>query len=815
MSAPDQRTDDQRADGFAAGTLLSPASLQDVPSARSTRNPNPHYGSPMTNIHMSCLHPGCQQALGGSSKVSFVSCCGDEGVAGHAAVCLSCFSAPHRKSENKKGLALVQLASRKVGVAASSLDFGEGLPAIKDGQVLAYVTYSSADKTGQLVCVDCWENGARALGERAVPRPAAHRLDLGADQWEEAQVSLQSLVHELPQDVDITRRAAASVMSCESPSVASPPLDSTLYNKVLRILLLDESNPAFMQESLAAFLLNSSVPFLLVEEASRQLRWNAQGRRFDGEVSVADWRRFIDDLQQAVTDLVPVASVKEVDQELARFSGRAAIILEEMTQESVVMVSGMAQRLSVSAQGRLVAVGFDQHLHGFPLTVDPDLLRQQLTDRFAGGGAQRAGFSQLSVASRPEGRPPFAAPPKMLSQPSLQQQDWGAVSDSLQAMGLDKELAQRQELLQQARNRGAQMSPVVPWLEASKVQPETSATQGGSEHDHLTKLFQVHLLASDLQRTTGAHTHVGMALTLFESFKRLRAACVANTKSSSLLWMPDAGGNKAEFDLTAAFTRTLDVCENITYMHAFTSDDLHAYLALAKSYLQQHAPSMVETFQSLKSWILGQKNQFLTSFGIRAPTDPNSKEKALHLALGRLYFVRRQAMSWVPGKGVVTLANIDREIAHYQDSQQDMSRGDAFRKLLADFGFKRVTPQVSALLTVYPNSDTGADNEYEADRKYAQACRDGWKDINSKVECKNCGAANLHSAGYCNKPRRVGLPCQLCYGCSDAPHHEPVCPGANDMVRWSRLAVMFWRERLGTRQNADRTSHGGGAGNGV
>ena len=49
--------------------------------------------------------------------------------------------------------------------------------------------------SGQLVCVDCWENGARALGERAVPRPAAHRLDLGADQWEEAQVSLQSLVH--------------------------------------------------------------------------------------------------------------------------------------------------------------------------------------------------------------------------------------------------------------------------------------------------------------------------------------------------------------------------------------------------------------------------------------------------------------------------------------------------------------------------------------------------------------------------------------------------------------------------------------------
>ena len=115
--------------------------------------------SPLAGVHFHCLL--CSSALGAHNLTPTVLCCGAR-AKGHAGVCLKCFSNPYAK---KEPWPLVQLAALEQGWSKPSAhkeEFGEGLPAVLNGSVVAYVTYGTNDRAGSLICTECWSNGKRA-----------------------------------------------------------------------------------------------------------------------------------------------------------------------------------------------------------------------------------------------------------------------------------------------------------------------------------------------------------------------------------------------------------------------------------------------------------------------------------------------------------------------------------------------------------------------------------------------------------------------------------------------------------------------------
>jgi len=56
----------------------------------------------------------------------------------------------------------VQLAAKHASRQASTVDFGEGRPAIRDDEIICYVTWHSKAKASELICFECWEEVHRA-----------------------------------------------------------------------------------------------------------------------------------------------------------------------------------------------------------------------------------------------------------------------------------------------------------------------------------------------------------------------------------------------------------------------------------------------------------------------------------------------------------------------------------------------------------------------------------------------------------------------------------------------------------------------------
>jgi len=296
----------------------------------------------------------CGTSLGEGrvSPQAFKTCSGS-GATGHAAACLKCFSDPKRKNGPK---ALVQLAAQHAGRQASTLDFGEGRPAIRDDEIICYVTWHSKTKAGELICADCWDEGHRATLPEEIQ-----------DTIEEEEEN----IHELQQELQ------AGLIFC-------PPLgrvelaDMDIMSRFLRLAEIEDSVELRLK-LLRGFLTSLPDPSPLSHLADIHLLGDSDDTF--NETKREDWARFTVAVQETIDEtrlkFNPVATAHSAHSgqdrhrlpfpaDLERFGQQAAIHLEHTM--GVHQVNKLANDLSPQAQGALYMAGFNANAGSFSET---------------------------------------------------------------------------------------------------------------------------------------------------------------------------------------------------------------------------------------------------------------------------------------------------------------------------------------------------------------------------------------------------------------------------------------------------------------
>ena len=369
-SEPEYQTDDESPEAVGSGP--SPAT---------------HKMSPLGKTHFACLL--CAKPLSEGDTATIF--CSGEQEAGHAALCLSCFSSPADKNptrgpEESPCWALAQGVAKVRGWAKpSTQDWGEGLPAYMEhekvpalqgfgdrGRPVAYVRLGSASKAlpPALICVQCWDSGVRASGpaQSAAGEAASGRHGAG---------SFQALL------ADIDHRPLDA--SVEPGPVVTPPRpfgfesESKSISSALKLAATEEL-VILKLEGLGIQLSSLPGDSELVRGATQLLGWDHVRRSFEAEVDLDSWSRFESAMERELARVQvhheqprPVKTSAGWKVALKKFFDKASIILEEPSADSVHQVNQLAGKLTPQLQGMLVFSGFDYSEQRFTASSPEDL----------------------------------------------------------------------------------------------------------------------------------------------------------------------------------------------------------------------------------------------------------------------------------------------------------------------------------------------------------------------------------------------------------------------------------------------------------
>ena len=812
------------------GSADSPASRPSHAHAGSTDSAA---SSPFAGCHFNCLHCGTSLGEGRANSQAFKTCSGS-GPAGHAAACLRCFSNPMSKSGPR---ALVQLAAQHAGKQASTLDFGVGRPAVKEEKIMCYVTWQSKEKTGELICVDCWEGGHRATSSEEI----IHAI-------EEEEEEIRDLHYELQ-----------AGLGCSPPLGRVEMVDTDTMSRFLRLTEMEESLDECLL-LLVEFL--SSLPRLspLANLAGMHLAGNTHDTF--NKTTQEDWTRFRLAVQNTIDEtrlrLDPQAKAHGAHSsqnrirlpfpaDLLRFGQQAAIYLEDPT--GVRQVNKLANDLSDQAQGALYMAGFNtndgafaetQHLmlatqiqrvvtRDLPQPLEVGAIEQDGGTRNRFDGTRAPAPTRAHLTSPPPAIEDHGRWPLQRQQAGMDPRvdpgfDWKNVGIGLEQLGLPADTGAKYEQVIQARlKQTADARAPLGTVGAGK-----DRAQGGSgthvilanahgtegQAQMLEDLFANILQRSDEERTTGI-CNPSLALTIHTDKQQFQHAALKRTKTAEIeksldMWEFDAGLNEVRHRPRLITNTTPST--STRFLTSFTPEDLTAYLVAIRQYIEVHSPSHVSIFRTLKDWIFNRDVGLFSALGIRAPDDPKSKAIAHSSALGRFFVVRYLVL-----RQPRSLAAVDKCLSDYCDSHSFLSKSEATTSLLASLGFVQKGNVGLAQFGHTPLSATFPSPSAQAlaDRAKADALKLAWVDINATSKpCLNCLVSG-HNAGACWKERRAELPCQICLGMgAGSPHSEPNCPGpaANNLADWARVSVILWKQRTGHPLFSGPSRHQGGDG---
>ena len=796
----------------AALSLLSPlmkgSNVQEPPS-------------PWRNTAFSCLV--CSADLGeGQRDTPFILCSGDA-PRGHAAVCTKCFSRSHAK---KAPFPLVQLVARSMcdpddgtWVRASEIDFNDGLPARADqdgnpdpeGAILAYVTYDSSMNSGDMVCPECWEAGSRCLPIRGTKDKKVHSDDIIEDGGH------------LMDDVDAE---PTRVQGLADISVMTSAQEIESIDRFLRLSALEET--ASDKIAAVATMLEDNV---LAPSLSHLVKHHLEWNETESVPACTDfdsaWGSMLSAAQRRLQSLRAntIASSAPWQDSLRKFVSKSVILLESASPSTIAQVNRLASALPPTAQGCLLAASFSPDAQAF-METDHSVLATKLSDvmhllpvsqRIS---SQAQSTQHVSLDGQLAPAPPEIAEagtrvnvgprPGVFKYPGSKDPrtdstfDWNAASTAFAQLGLDPESATH--YAQAAAATQTKRMQIMPLSSAPVLPPSSAVASTGTyapeavteveEGQQLMDLFKLHLHASDQERVTGLYAIPMNALTLYISSERLVSACKLRRT------LDEANRDFLEFGLSDSKDPKFQVSKDVKYLNAFTQEDLTTWFKLAKSYLGKHAPQLIPLFRRVKQWVY--RKDDTTEMGIytfRAPEDSVTKERLLHMALGRLYMLSRSAQT----NEHTTFKALEAKIQAYESKAIDMTPGQAARQLFANAGFVRAAPGTKKMASITPDS--------QAAKAEAHRLQLLWKGINGTHPCLNCGVSG-HKAGDCPMARRPDLPCQLCFGLGGL-HSESECPGpAGDTEKFATISQALWRLRTNTSAGAPpQPTGGGGTGN--
>ena len=775
--------------------------------------------SPWKNASFACLV--CSKELGeGQRATAFYLCAGQDAPRGHAAVCTTCFSRTHAK---KAPFALVQLAARVqregtdgAWTRASEIDFQEGLPAKADdrgdadpdGTVLAYVTYDSSSNSGEMVCPECWENGARCA--RIQPK-VGRRIP---NQAEDADGSDDARC--LMDDIDAE---PLGVQARQEEHYMPPAAEITHLDRFARLCALENST----DEQLAAILAmtrTGMVPCVRQLIVSH-LKWNDSEGTADVEDFDKAWTAMLLAVQDRLKTLREEATKTDVNtpsaaQVLHKFVEKSLIYLETGTPGMSDQLGAMAAKLPDIVQGGLMGASFVPEAKVFD-EKRPDVLSQRLRSLLPGtavGVTEPARSSQVvrnagtvqggtTVAGNRAAAALGMLPTRMAQDPRLNAEfDWSEAATAFTQLGLDPEsathYAQAAAAVQAKRTGALPLSAAPTLAPAAGLGPAASEPRdsGVEERQQLMDLFNVHLHASDQERCTGFYTIPNNALTLYLKKETFVHAC--KNRRGPAETARDYFTFRSKDDVDPKFV----VAAEITYLNAFSQEELDLWFKLAKQYVIQHAEPYLPLFKRVKRWIWNQtdnKVEELTSFSFRSAQTDTDKERRLHMALGRLYMLVHYAHQNKPR----SLADLTEELRRHNEKMVDLTEGKSARHKFQQMGFVRVAAGTQLIKGVTFEAR-------EADQE-AHRLTLVWKGLNASP-CLNCGVSG-HTAGHCKTKRRDELPCSLCYV---GKHSESQCTGFSDLDpdQHTLLAQAFWRKRTLASAGAGAALSSGSAGAG-
>lgn len=852
-----------------------------TPTSIHTVQPIIHSPHMNANLHMMCFL--CKTPLGSAGgEHAYYSCSGSSRGHGHMSVCVACFSAPKAKSHECMVRMAVRTQAEFTGnhVVASQLKFADGLPAVPLGQSepIAFVVYDAKGKCGTFVCLHCYEAGERcsAVGSDDSRQPLSMQLrprgEVADSRGRGEKDDLRTLLDSAANDFTLTSRLA------KAPVRALSVETDANYEEVLcalELLRLDEESDA-RGITLGPLFQTASSDGQVLGEAERLLNWSAGA--FQGTLTRAQWELFEASLvsySQAPRNSSPT---KDVGIELVAFAKRAGVYLSRGADQALHQVGLLAGQLSDPAQHQLVQVGFDMnsatfrgvsHLGGFAQTLvqlGNSLLPPVGSD--SGGDLQSVATewtnSQLSASMTGLGLDPELGARLQALDQAVQRgqerptiQPWPPADSTAGPQG-PSHLNSRPESTFRDTTAGlgtrggrehdaVSQRPVLAAISALPPQktldvsgvmgggmrnpgflrqaPEWAAEQnvtppGLGDEAALSRLFAA-FLKSDIARcsSTGGIIYPARALHLFESFAKLKVACLAEVKASPLTWSFDTEALQLKPQVILP-----DISDSTVSLSQFSRTQLKTYFKLVKAEMETQGSPLLSEFRKFKDWVNGVDKSEDVLFGIAATVDPLAEAQDMFARIGRFWLMKRYVNT--PGENI-TMEGLDKVVSNYCARKGEMHRGEAFRDLLLHMGFTRPNPGSERGVTGPVKRDilpalalAPLASDHDLDAQVTTLGRQ-WEGINSKQLCKNCGVRNAHSATFCHKPRISSLPCQLCYGLnlSSTPHFEKDCPGcsAANTPLFIKLQQLLFLKRINGSNQAPAPAaspNSGGVGNG-
>ena len=727
---------------------------------------------------------------------------------GHAGVCLKCFSNPYAKKEPWPLVQLAALAQGWSKPSAHKEEFGEGLPAVLNGSVVAYVTYGTNDRAGSLICTECWSNGKRAEHDK---QPSAFHSS--------PSNNLDALLAEAApaarhMSVALTPKPASAKVSTEPAEVYDPIKDVDI---LLRSIEFD-SDVSDKLATLSLHIQDLPPDALTVQQAVFHLNWDPERGTFpeltppweDFEAGVKAALHAVQARQQAKPPLAPLDR-DHMRAQLIRFCEKAIVLLEGPTASSISKVNSLTQALPVQAQHALLIFGLggpgESCIWDFS---SPPALKTKLQQA-------RLIMSPPALKERHvDSREPDAQVDQQHNFPasvhrSQATADWNDndLVDTFTALGIDPEVGAKYAQQTAARLNHANkvksgaaanvgMGGASPSTELYKPEADTMEEQG----EQLTRLFKTHIPQSDKERITGKFPNVDSALTIHSDIVALKRDCQEDPHSTDFSTVTTEYEVQGGFSQVLSRKKTLHFFPHVTYLNSFSEDDLHHYFSLLKAYINRVDSGLLPTLALLKRWVWNIDTAALKLLHMRAPADAQSKELALHLALGRLFMARYLSLTGAPSQGDKPpgLTEMTSTMSLHAQSQVYLHPAQADMALFKHKGFVRKAPKAVAPSQAPWNPTTSTIPSAPgsmAPNERATWLVATWDGCNSSKMCKNCGTAG-HSIGLCPTARREDLPCQICYGVSGPPHHEDHCQGVGPSGHeWASVAICLWRKRIG------------------